>query len=45
MQGEDDIGILHDHNIDDESNYDKLNDVSSTSSDDEEEKVQYDFGL
>ncbi len=43
MQGEDDVGILHEHNFDDESNYDILNDVSSTSSDDEEEKVQYDF--
>jgi len=43
MQDEDDIGILHDHNIDDESSYDIVNDVSSTSSDYEEEKVQYDF--
>ncbi len=43
MQGEDDVDILHDYNNDDESNYDILNDVSSTSSDDEEAKVQYDF--
>jgi len=43
MQGEDDVGILHQHNIDDESNYDILNDDSSTSLDDEEVKVQYDL--